>query len=143
MEKGLDFVTMFPEGAAAGVFPAQGVGAADFLEEGRLEGVEDACLGYVAVRERGEGAGFRGAVGGDVEEAAAGCEASAKGLLIAREGEEDDVPKGGAALLQEGLHLLDVPVLEGQMLRSGLHGHVFHIEDILAAKVAQAVNEFS
>ena len=102
MEEGLDFVAVFPEGAAAGVLPAQGAGVADSAEQRGLEGLEHTAGCHIAVRDGEEGAGLSRAVRPNVEESTAGGAASAQGFLIAGEGQEDDIVVACAALLKEG-----------------------------------------
>ena len=59
---------MFEEGAAASVFPTEGLGSANLAEQGRLKGLANAHRGYVAVAEGRERTGLCRTVGTNVEE---------------------------------------------------------------------------
>ena len=113
MEEGLDFVAVFPEGAATCVLPAQGAGVADPAEQRGLEGLEHTAGCHVAVRDGGEGAGLSRAVRPYVEESTAGGEASAQRFLIAGEGQEDEIVGTCAAFLKEGFHFKDLLIGKG------------------------------
>ncbi len=106
---------MFVEGAASGVFPAKGAGVADLAEQGRLQGLAQTYLCHVAIAERREGTGLGSAVGSDVEETTSCRHTAVKGLLVARETEENHFLETLATCFHYLFHLCHMLVEEGQM----------------------------
>ena len=131
---------MLPEGAAAGVFAADEVHGAQFLEERRLQCSLDAEGQYVAVAVRREGTGFGIAVRRDMEEAATACQTTAHVFLVAREGDDDNIVVPLALVCLHALHHIQILLAERQMFRARFGRYVLYVDDEFATQLAQVID---